>query len=254
MVELRPSDAPPLAMAVTDISQPVQQIAQTAAIVLGAGWGYAKFVRGRTFRPRGKLDVEATLDHLQADVFLIVSVSMKNEGLGRIRLEPDMSLIRVDALLADDWVPGATARWREEKPIMITAVFHKHGWIEPGETIADQVLLPLPREKPPAVAYQVRAWVRAPRRLRKTGIAWSANAVIPMTSRVLHPETQPAIVRPMLPGQDWSPEDDVEEARRQLDEQRRREERQQKSGSAEADEARRQLEAQRLKDLQEQKD
>jgi hypothetical protein len=42
-------------MAVTDISQPVQQIAQTAAIVLGGAWGYAKFVRGRTFRPRGSM-------------------------------------------------------------------------------------------------------------------------------------------------------------------------------------------------------
>jgi hypothetical protein len=241
-------------MAVTDISQPVQQITQTAAIVLGAAWGYAKFVRGRTFRPRGKLDVEATLDHLRSDPYLIVSVSMKNEGLGRIRLARDMSLIRVDALPSHEWTPGANARWHEDKPIMITAIFHKHEWIEPGELIADQVLLPLPREKPPAVAYQVRAWVRVPRRGRKTGIAWSANAVIPMTSSVLHHEDEPAIVRPMLPGQAWSPEDDAAEARRQLDEQRQREERQAKSSSAEADVARRQLDAQRLKDLEEQKD
>jgi hypothetical protein len=77
---------------------------------------------------------------------------MKNEGLGRIRLESDMSLIRVDALPAHEWMPGATARWEEENPIMVTTTFQKHGWIEPGETITDQVLLPLPSENPAAVA------------------------------------------------------------------------------------------------------
>ena len=176
-------------MPFTDVTEPVAQIVQSAAIIVGGSWAYAEYVRGRTFRPRARLAITASLGRKDTDPVLLVRVSMENQGLGRLPLEKDMSLVYVDDLPVSRWAPGATVHWDESKPIMVIPVFARHEWIEPGETITDNALLPLPRFED-AVAYQARAWVRAPRRFRKSGIAWSANAVVPVEMRMLASTTE----------------------------------------------------------------
>src|SRR2546423_1419284 len=117
-------------MPLTHITQAAAQIAQAAAVVVGGGFAYAKFVRGRTFRPRARLSVSASLHLFEGNHAVVANVSMKNEGLSRIRLEEDLRGLFVDALPADRWVPGANTGWNEDHPAMLTPIFEAHDWIE----------------------------------------------------------------------------------------------------------------------------
>ena len=164
-------------MSATDITEPLAQSAQAAAVVIGGTWAYAKYLRGRVFRPRAELVLSTSPIRSTGNALIVVHVSMKNQGLARLRLERDLSMVLVDSIPDEDLHPGINVRWKDSG--MAAPVFEHHGWLEPGETINDEVLMPLPYgAAPQPVAYRVRAWVRAPRRLRRTGVAWSANAIL----------------------------------------------------------------------------
>ena len=173
-------------MPLTEITQPVAHIAQATAVVVGGSWAYAKYVRGRAFRHRAKLNVEASLLAFDGDHVLAVKASMKNEGLSRIRFRDRRQLILfVDSLPATRWAADTNVLWDEE-PTMATPLFEQHGWIEPGETIDQELLVPMAVDPAaPSLAYQVRAWVGIPSRLRRKVTTWSANTVLPVTIQKL---------------------------------------------------------------------
>ena len=103
---------------------------------------------------------------------------MKNEGLSRITLEPDLSMVKLDVLPESACLSGANPAW--ERNVMVSRAFGAHSWLEPGETIEEELVIPPPSSK--AVAYRLRPWVRSPRMLHRDGVAWEANCVIPVPS------------------------------------------------------------------------
>ena len=80
-----------------------------AAIVISGIWTYLKFIRSRIYRPRLKASVSDGTVSVDGQPHLVVDLGMKN------------------------------APWN-------ISWFEKHGWIETGEGIQDQLLIRLPLE------------------------------------------------------------------------------------------------------------
>jgi hypothetical protein len=174
--------APDPQVPLTDVTQPIVHLAQAGAIVVGGTWAYVKFLRGRTFRDRAHVEVKASLFMRDAEPVIFAAVSMRNEGLGRITFrDREQRIVFVDGVTTERWSSRANVFWDEERPMMSTPLFERHAWVEPGETIKEELLIPvpLPEDGDMAVAYQVRAWIRIPRRGGRKGMTWTANAIVP---------------------------------------------------------------------------
>jgi hypothetical protein len=196
-------------VSIKDLSSSISDLVTAAAVVIGGGWAYMKYVRGRTFRNRARLDMAADIresDHARA---LLVTVAMHNDGASRIELGlENEKFVRVDAVFDDEWTPDANIDWDTDGPVIMTRLFREHAWLEPDETITDELLMPLPSpDDTQALAYRVRARVFAPRQLggrvgslaaralgrkqgevtgwvRRTGQTWTQNRIVPVALSV----------------------------------------------------------------------
>ena len=135
-------------MPLTDVTQPIAHLAQATAVLVGGTWAYVKFLRGRTFRHRAETSVTASVRRYDDDVLLHASVSMCNNGLARIKFrDRRQCIVFVDVLSRDSWSEArnrkANVFWDEERPTMTTPLFARHGWIEPNETITEELLIPV---------------------------------------------------------------------------------------------------------------
>jgi hypothetical protein len=131
------------ANATTSVGTPTSPIAQTLdltekalkilAYIVGAGWVYFNYFRGRTYRPRLEPHVTAELCRRSIPEFIRAFVTLKNVGLSRVLIRQDGTGLRF--FIFD---PSAPESWRK---LTTMPVFERHQWIEPGETIEDHVLL-----------------------------------------------------------------------------------------------------------------
>jgi len=183
-----------------------RNVAQILAIILGGSWAYLKFVRGRTFRRRGELEVTGRLYSFDDEPALVVKVTFKNTGLGRIILPHDQPPhVLVTYVETGGWREGAVTwappdfmdaipegtkgRSHDDGPpvpedtVRSTAtVLTRHRWVEPGETIADEQMVVPPGETSTAVriAYRIEAILSTTEGwLRRRPIFWTAYAVVP---------------------------------------------------------------------------
>ena len=130
-------------------------IVTSGAIIVGGLWAYYRFGKERTYRPR--LDVEMVGEWLTVDTrpLLLARVRVTNIGASVVRLEQRGTGLRVSRIEQVDQ-PGPV-QWQVVK---VFPLFEEHAWIEPGETISDDLLLFLgPREGP--VRFETRlvwAW------------------------------------------------------------------------------------------------
>jgi hypothetical protein len=177
-VDRRGETLPPVGL--KDVTDVVANVVQTGAIVVGGGWAYLKFVRGRTFRNRAEVDVSARA--VEGGRLLLAEVTVKNAGLSRIMIDnKDLKLLQLDDLGRDECDPGITVGWGDPRQATMTVqVFDKHDWVEPSETIREEVLIVPPEADSPVAAYQLRLWVARERFLRRD-IGWVANTIVPMS-------------------------------------------------------------------------
>lgn len=179
-----------------------RDVVQILAILLGGLWTYLKFVRGRTFRRRGELDVTGQLYTFDDEPALVVKVTFKNTGLSRIKVPEDQPPhVLVTHVETGGWREGA-ATWSPPDFTSVTPGQHKdaappvppdsvrstatmltrHQWVEPGETIADEQVVVPPAEQGArfAVAYRIQAILStAEGWLGRRPIFWTAYAVVP---------------------------------------------------------------------------
>jgi len=64
----------------------IKNLVETAAVVIGAGWAYFKFVKGRIFRASLVPLVTGRLMVLDGGVYLAVTIQIKNVGQSKIDL------------------------------------------------------------------------------------------------------------------------------------------------------------------------
>ncbi|MFE4727344.1 hypothetical protein [Microbacterium sp. NPDC056736] len=130
------TSATPLANTKT-VVEIIQSLVTTTAVVVGGIWAYFKFVKGRTLRPRLEVTIAGTWVIAEGVQHPHVTVSVKNIGTTVVRLLQEGTGLAIEALETPQpagknsmvWAAGRTVR-----------VFADHEWIEPGETISNDLI------------------------------------------------------------------------------------------------------------------
>ena len=141
----------------------VKAAVTSLAVIAGGSWAYFRFVKGRTFRPHVEAEIIGAtwLGTQDRPGRLHVRVQLKNIGAAKVALTQRGTAVKVSRIAEKQLDPPAAMQWNDfDKEYEI---FCAHEWIEPGETIADEVLLRLPIE--PQVI-QVRTRIVLARKLR----------------------------------------------------------------------------------------
>jgi hypothetical protein len=161
------------------ITEVVDNIVTSGAVVIGGIWAYFKFIRGRTFAHRAELNSTVALERTVGRSYLCVTVSLKNTGLSKLPLEKDMKVMRLFGAAGE--VDGRidAAKWER---LMTLPMLQHHEWLEAQETVTDTMVYSLPGVHefgPHYAAYQVEAIVGASRNLiTRKGTSWRSNAFV----------------------------------------------------------------------------
>jgi hypothetical protein len=122
------------------LADAIGQIITSLAVIVGGTWAYFKFARGRTLRP--KLSIEMSGQWLKAGRkhWLQVRIKVTNIGTSKVALEQEGTWLEVKALAANQSSPPDYADWNSAEKY---EVLDDHAWIEPGETVSDDLMLNL---------------------------------------------------------------------------------------------------------------
>jgi hypothetical protein len=110
------------------------------AVVVGGIWAYFKFVKGRTYRPRLDVTILGQWREVGGMHFLWVRVVVKNIGASVVELLQKGTGLRLSILAPEQPEPPAPTTWSSLK---VFAILGRHDWVEPGETVSDDILLSL---------------------------------------------------------------------------------------------------------------
>ena len=151
-------------------------------IGLGAAgvWGYFNFVKSRTYYPRMELSASGEIRSKGMKQYLVPRVTLKNIGKSKVQLDQSGTGYRVWFACSDASGSGELT-WSGGKPVY--SIFEDHLWIEPGESIFDELrIFELPED---CVAAKVQVRLTAPigwPNLKNT--AWNCSAVVgPMSKK-----------------------------------------------------------------------
>jgi hypothetical protein len=143
----------------------LQQATQILALLVGGAWAYFNFVKRRTLVRRAEIRLSASLMRFQGTTFIHATVSAENTGLSVLPLS--LQFIVIHSLHDSKWElkPRVELEWGDE--LVLMPVLQEHEWIEGGEQVHDEVLIPLPAsldDQP--LAYQATAMLVSKRRRR----------------------------------------------------------------------------------------
>jgi hypothetical protein len=175
-------------------SDTIANLAQASAIIVGGGWAFMKFVRGRTFGYRAELDLAVDALGFDSDPVLWAHVELQNKGLSYIDISATgENLVEAAAVYADDWLPDGFVEWDDAEPINYALIFASDDWLEPGESVKDDALLPVaaPGGRR-VVAYRVTARVVAPLR-RRIALVRAYRRVLGEGRRLPRPLRNPSV-------------------------------------------------------------
>ena len=130
------------------------------AVVVGGLWAYFKLVKGRTYRPRLEVGLFGQWRALQGKQLLHVRITVKNIGISDAELLQKGTGLRVSMLVDEPSSGPAPVSWQSFR---VFTVLREHAWIEPGETVSDDLLLRLDVEQPVTSMLEARLvwrWAR----------------------------------------------------------------------------------------------
>jgi hypothetical protein len=144
------------ALAFSDVQTGVSLVGTTTtvlAVVVGGLWAYFKFLRGRTYRPRLSVGMEATW-HIVNDRHVVhARITVKNIGASVVTPRPHDMGLRVSVPAQEQPNPPAEVRW---EVIRVFEVLGEHEWIEASETVSDDVLLDIDSDAPEVILLEAR--------------------------------------------------------------------------------------------------
>jgi hypothetical protein len=150
------------------------------ALVIGASWAYFKFVKGRTFRPRLDVGMVGQWHVVDRKPLLQARVTVTNVGASVVRPLEKGSGLRV-SVLAEDQPPAPSAEvWHALRVFNVLTDDHK--WIEPQETVSDDLLLDLGLSRPVVALFEARFVWR--RRWPRRNTVILARQVVPVDSTI----------------------------------------------------------------------
>jgi hypothetical protein len=145
-----------------------EKMVTISALVLGGLAAYYKFFKGRTFHPRLQPDVSGTLIRNGEVVCLLITIQLKNVGVSSVYFSKEGTRIDLYSYGVDSYLPTPhLAIWQHLETF---SILDHHKWIESGEAIKDQLLIPIANDR--HVAYKIAMTVNAEK------ISFRSNAVI----------------------------------------------------------------------------
>lgn len=153
-------------------------IATAIALVVGGLWGYFRFVKGRTYRPRLEVNMSGQWRTIDSKPVLHARITVKNIGASVVSLLQKGTGLRASVLATKQESAPAALSWTN---LRVFEVFGEHEWIEPGEMVSDEVLLDLGLSAPAPVMFEARLVWRWSGR-SKDDIVVFARQIIPVHS------------------------------------------------------------------------
>ncbi|HZJ06179.1 MAG TPA: hypothetical protein VFD59_12010 [Nocardioidaceae bacterium] len=132
----------------------VGSLVTALAVAVGGIWAYFKFVKGRTYRPRLEVGLFGQWRLADGEHVLHCRVTVKNIGASKVDLlQKGTGLVVHTAEPAG--VAPASLEWT---PLRAFEILADHHWIEPGETVSDDLLLALGHVPRPVLFRCVLRW------------------------------------------------------------------------------------------------
>jgi hypothetical protein len=152
-----------------------QDVTTTAAVLVGGGWAYLKYVRGRVYADRAELNVTAGLYGASGELMAVAVVTLANKGLTRLRFQPGAKVIY---LYTAPRMPSSQIVMPAEEKMVADEIFIGHDWLEAQESVSEQAVFVLPKDDWLTLRFEAQVWA-ARRRWRRRGVRWIASSVIP---------------------------------------------------------------------------
>lgn len=149
------------------------------AIIVGGVWAYFRFVKGRTYRMRAEVQLSGGWSTIDSANVLHARVSIKNIGASKVALTQRGTGLRVSAVGASQAQPPISIEWQS---LAVFSIFKEHEWVEPDETISDELLLDIDAPQPTSVLFEARLILR--RSWPRKNVAVFARRVIGANSTV----------------------------------------------------------------------
>jgi hypothetical protein len=147
----------------------IDEAVKVAAVVVGAAWTFLNYVRGRTFRSRLDVDLTGSISERHKVQIFVGACTAKNVGLSKVPLQKVGTGASVYALRL---TPRKSGGFRlVEQEIRVFQIFDRHGWVEPGEEIAEPFAVTVPDGAGELVAVRVQVMISS----GKT--TWSASNI-----------------------------------------------------------------------------
>lgn len=126
---------------VKDLADIIGTLVTALAVVIGGFWAYFKFIKGRTYRPHVEVRQAGEWLGPRGSLGLKATVSLKNIGAAKVELRQKGTGLRISRLADEQPAPPHESSWDS---LGVFKIFTQHEWIEPGETINDELLIRLP--------------------------------------------------------------------------------------------------------------
>lgn len=114
----------------------VGTVVTAAAVIIGAVWAYYRFVKDRTYRPRLEVTLAGQWLEVGAQSCLLARIHVKNIGASKVDLLQKGTGLRISTM--GDVGPNGRVEWTAGP---VHPILENHKWIEPNETVSDDVLV-----------------------------------------------------------------------------------------------------------------
>jgi hypothetical protein len=176
-----------------DFTAGIGSIVTAGAVVVGGFVAYYKFVRGRTYRPRLAVDLAGQWRRLGQSDVLHVRVRVTNIGASMVALNQYGSGLQVSFPAATEYNEFTWERVRlssgaphVDDPERVFEVLLEHKWIEPSETVSDDLLLDLSRPQSIFKLELTLVWALSADHRGE----YSDKDVVVFARRIVHPEAK----------------------------------------------------------------
>lgn len=155
-------------------------IVTVLAVIIGGLWAYFNFVKGRTYRPHLEVALSGQWRHVDKHEYLQTRISVKNIGKSVVSLNQKGTGLRVSVLGTQTLAQAPKeCIW---SALRVFPVLADHDWIEPGETVSDDLLLDLALSAPQICLLEARLiwnW-----KSNESNIELTARKVLPVNSSI----------------------------------------------------------------------
>ena len=125
-----------------DITDTLAKATQILAIIVAGGWGYFKFIKGRTYQESLILIVSGRLLTIDSQTYLTVNISVKNVGQSLVEFARDASSLTIFGYTNPP--PSAIMPVKDDELAQFVALYELS--IEPNEIIENMHFMSMPIE------------------------------------------------------------------------------------------------------------